>query len=170
MSKQATQEILRIVNEITKVHPEGEAFFDALDEQLSSTQNRWFILDAIRTIPKSHTLILSGGFGKTVADLIDSGWIRKRNYVLFKGGVRSGKTPTIIRQSAKIDKHSTFLDDSIYGGATYYIIKEFIEKNELFPSPKKCIAIYDGCPKERNDVSSLFRYYDFFQAKPNYQF
>ena len=170
MSKKATNEILRMVNEITKYAPEGEAFFDALDEQLSSTSNRWLITDAINLAPKTHTLILSGGFGKTVSDLIDAGWLPKRNYVLFKGGVRKGGTPIIIRQSKQLDKRATFIDDSIYGGATYYTIRDYIKKETSIPVPSKCIAIYDGCPVSRKEVKSLFRYYDFFQAKPNFNF
>jgi hypothetical protein len=170
MSKKATTEILRMVNDIVKYAPKGEAFFDALDEQLSSTSNRWLITDAINMAPKNHTLILSGGFGKTVADLIDSGWIAKRNYVLFKGGVRKGGAPTIIRQTKELDKRASFIDDSIYGGVTYFSIRDYIKSETKIPVPTKCIAIYDGCPVQRKEVKSLFRYYDFFKAKPNFKF
>jgi hypothetical protein len=170
LQKRATEEILRITTEVSKIAPSGEKFFDELDERLSSTNNRWLITAALSKVPKTHTLILSGGFGKTVAELIDSGWLGKRNYVLFKGGVRKGGTPIIISRTKDIGTKSTFLDDSIYGGATYYIIKEFIQKNTTIPTPKKCIAIYDGCPKTRKDVDSLFRYYDFFKATPNFSF
>jgi hypothetical protein len=170
MKSKATAAILEMVNEIKKTAPKGEAFFDALDECLSSTTNRWLITSAINAVPKSHTLILSGGFGKTVAELIDAGWLEKREYVLFAGGVRSGKGPVILRKTSKIGKRATFIDDSIYGGATYYIIRDFIKAGGELPIPTKCFVIYDGCPVTKPYVKSLFRYYDFFQATPNFKF
>jgi hypothetical protein len=170
IQEKATEEILRLTNEIVKSHPSGEKFFDSLDEQLSDTRNRWLITAGLSLIPKNHTLILSGGFGKTVAELIDSGWLGNRKYVLFRGGIRKGSTPIILRHTKDFNKNSTFFDDSIYGGATFYAIKNFIEKNTSIPSPKKCISIYDGCPQRRKEVKSLFRYYDFFSATPNFQF
>jgi hypothetical protein len=167
--KNATKVILEMVREISKTNPSGEAFFDALDARLSSTTNRWLITAALNKIPKSHVLVLSGGFGKTVADLLDSGRIPDHPYLLFAGGVRKGAEPTLLRYHGCCEKTATFLDDSIYGGATYYKIKDYIEAHTSI-RVKRCFAIYDGSPVARPDVSSLFRYYDFFSVTPNFQF
>jgi len=171
-SKKATNEILNFVNDIVKTHPSGEAFFDELDERLKNASNLWITKSAIRLIPNGHTLILSGGMGLKIANYIDNGDLPKRSYILFKGGLRKGGTPHLIRTSGNSleSKPSTFLDDSIYAGATFFAIQKFIKEHTKYTTPKKVVAIYDGCPEKRPFVKSLFRYYDFFQATPNFKF
>ena len=170
MKSRASREILRMVNDIKKTAPEGEAFFDALDERLCSESSRWLITAGMNQIPGSHTLVLSGGMGLRVAEGIDNGTLPNFPYILFKGGVRKGGGVTHIRTVGNVTKNATFFDDSIYGGATYFIIKDWILENTELPVPNECFVIYDGCPENRPAIKSLFRYYNFFQAKPNYQF
>ena len=170
MSQKAKNEILKVVTNITKTVPGGEKFFDILDEFLCSIDAEWIITAALRSVPRSHTLILSGGMGKRIADGIDSGIFPNRSYVLFKGSVRKTGHVEMIRFSGEIQSKSTFFDDSIYGGVTFFKIKEWIETDGRFPAPEFVYAIYDGCPDKRDFVKSMFRYYDFFQATPNFQF
>jgi hypothetical protein len=170
MSKKATAEILKLVKEIEKTNPSGEQFFDALDEQLKDVKKRWLITAALRKITKGHTLILSGGFGSKIAYGIDEGYLPDFPYVLFKGGVRKQGGVEILKISGEITKKSTFFDDSIYGGATFFIIRDWLKDGSGLPTPQKCFVIYDGCPENRPAIRSLFRYYDFFQVTPNFQF
>lgn len=171
MSQKATQEILKMVRSISKKTPGGEAFFDALDEKLSSTKNKWLIGDLISKVPKGASLVLSGGFGLTVSTMMMKGDLSHIPYVVFAGGVRSGKEPTVICETKGFDDGGKFffLDDSIYGGATYYKIKDHLKSSRGI-EVECCWVIYDGCPVVREDVKSLFRYYDFFKKKPNYTF
>jgi hypothetical protein len=167
------KEIYDKVIEITKNTPGGVEFFDKLDGEIIDNASDEVMKDLFALVPKGNFLVLSGGFGKKVAQGIDEGKFPKISYLLFKGGIRSGAEPELIRGrdfSGKKDFtpiKGTFLDDSIYGGATYYKLKE------LFPHElevENCVVIYDGCPIVKDDIKSIFRYYDHFESKPNYQF
>ena len=164
--KTAQKEILKKVKAILKVHPSGEKFFDALDGQLINEASPAVYRALFKMVPKGSFLVLSGGFGKRVANGIDDGSFPKFSYILYEGGIRSGKNPTVIRTSGNLTGNGVFLDDSIYGGATYYKIKEHMKGNISF-----CAVVYDGCPVLREDVKSIFRYYDHFKSStPNYSF
>lgn len=167
------KEIYDKVLEITKNTPGGVEFFDKLDGEIIDNASDEVMKDLFDLVPKGNFLVLSGGFGKKVAEGIDEGKFPKISYFLFKGGIRSGAEPVLIKGrdfSGKTDfkpMKGTFLDDSIYGGATYYRLQG------LFPEEMKvenCVVIYDGCPIVKDDVKSIFRYYNHFEAKPNYQF
>ena len=169
LKTQAKEEIISALNEIIKNHPGGEAFFDHMDDYLIN-QASPLVYKTIFTIIGNRTLVLSGGFGKRIADGIDSGEFPKRPYHLFKGGIRSGVSPVLIRSRANFEGESVFVDDTIYGGATYFKIKDFINalagKNYL----TNCFAVYDGSPVKREEVESIFRYYDYHQVKSNFVF
>ena len=167
------KEIYDKVLEITKNTPGGVEFFDKLDGEIIDNASDEVMKDLFALVPKGNFLVLSGGFGKKVAQGIDEGKFPKISYFLFKGGIRSGAEPELIRgrdfsgKKEFIPMKGTVLDDSIYGGATYYKLKD------VFPPELKvenCVVIYDGCPIVKDDIKSIFRYYDHFEAKPNYQF
>ena len=123
----------------------------------------------LSSVPNKHFVVLSGGFGRMVAGKIDAGEISYKPYILFKGGIRSGNAPEIIRKTTLHGNRSLFIDDSIYGGGTYYAIRDFLRKNMKIEMTG-CLAVYDGCPIKKDYVKSLFRYYDHYKATPNYQF
>lgn len=167
-----TLEILDKVKAALEKFPEGEKFFDELDGQIIGNCSKNVILSLISKIPPNSFLTLSGGFGKKIADQIDNNELNFIPYILFKGGIRKGGTPEIIRFTGiPSDQDSVFLDDSIYGGKTFRDLQKFAENNDIvkFKLPL-CIVIYDGCPIVKDDVKSLFRYYDHFSATPNYDF
>lgn len=168
--KKAKSEILEKVHQIQKIHPGGEAFFDALDKEIIETASDEMMLALFSLVPKNHFLVLSGGFGRTLAEKIDNGTLPRLPYHLYNGGIRSGKKPEIIRksESGKLLTDAIFLDDSIYGGATYYALKEVYSHSTQ--RLKSCAVIYDGCPVVKSDIKSVFRYYDHFSATPNYKF
>jgi len=171
MEGKAKQEILKLVKEISKTSPSGEQFFDELDERIKSSENKWILFEGVRSIPKSHTLILSGGMGDRVARGIDLGDLPSYSYILFKGGIRKSGKVEIVKTSGQMTNDATFFDDSIYGGLTFFKIKGWLKETKgKYPVPNKCFVIYDGCPEKRDFVDSLFRYYDFFKATPNYKF
>jgi hypothetical protein len=166
----AQQEILEKVKEIKKTTPGGEAFFDALDKEIIETVSTETILALFSLVPKDHFIVLSGGFGKNVAAKIDSGELPQLPYYLFNGGIRSGKKPEMIGRKHVLGKNYSrgiFLDDSIYGGATYEALKLVFTGIQKLG---KCAVIYDGCPINKDDIKSIFRYYDHFQATPNFKF
>jgi hypothetical protein len=167
----AKSQILEKVKEISKVHPEGEKFFDALDKEIIETATPEILRAIFELVPENHYIVLSGGFGKKIAEGIDNGSLPQISYHLYKGGIRSGGEVKFLRGRAFPGQRYTeaiFLDDSIYGGKTFYILKEQYEK--VGKKLDFCGVIYDGCPVKKPYVSSVFRYYDHFQAKPNYEF
>lgn len=169
-TKTAQSEILDKVHEIKKTIPGGEAFFDALDREIIDTASTTMIEALFALVPKNHFLVLSGGFGKKIASGIEAGTLPQLPYYLYNGGIRSGKTPEMIGRKHFIGKNykdGIFIDDSIYGGATYEVLKtRFMGIQKL----GKCAVIYDGCPIKKAEISAVFRYYDHFKAKPNYKF
>jgi len=167
-------EILNRVKEISKTTPGGEEFFDRLDGEIINNASDEVMTDLFDLVPEGNFIVLSGGFGKKVANDIDKGKLPRISYFLFKGGIRSGASPELIRArdfSGSIEfngpKYGTFVDDSIYGGATYKALKDSFT-NEI--KIVNCVVIYDGCPIKKDDVKSIFRYYDHFKAKSNFKF
>ena len=173
----AKEEILRKVEKISEIHPSGEKFFDALDEELNADSSVEIFRALITMIPENAGIVLSGGFGKQFSALMMVGLLEKREFILFKGGIRKGGVPEILIESDDFFKkdEAIFLDDSIYGGKTFEILQHFMETYSLgkkgdFMKFTECYVIYDGCPIKKANVHSIFRYYDFFQATPNFKF
>lgn len=172
----ARQEILKAVKAIQKTHTEGEEFFEALDEFIIKDASPLVYLAMLQMAGEDTILVLSGGFGKEVARRIEDGGLPGYEYVLFEGGLRGDKKPKIIGKrlnimtTASIDCKAVFLDDTIYGGKTFKKIQEYVDHNVDYIKLDKAIVVYDGCPVEREWVGSIFRYYDFFDAVPNYTF
>ena len=170
INQTAQSEILDKVHEIKKTISGGEAFFDALDREIIETASKSMIDALFGLAPKNHFLVLSGGFGKKIASGIEAGTLPQIPYYLYNGGIRSGKTPEMIGRKHFIGKNymeGIFLDDSIYGGATYEALKNCFRGIQKL---RKCAVIYDGCPIKKAEISAVFRYYDHFKATPNYKF
>lgn len=168
----AEQEVLDIAKRVLENHPEGEKFFDALDEELQRTASDTIMQELFSRVPVGYMVVVSGSFGEKVANGIDEGKYPAFSYMLYRGGIRKGAEPVVLRTRTApfdISLKAIFLDDSIYGGATYRAIQKHL--NATVPSYlEECLVIYDGCPVIREDISSIFRYYDHFEAKPNYEF
>lgn len=179
----AVNEIKSEVDRISKENPSGEAFFDALDEFIKhiATDAVYDALAEIAGLSKSNpsacgtVVVMSGGFGRVLADRIDNGKFVKTEYILFEGGMRKGNTPNILRstvdKSVKLPQRRTvFLDDTIYGGLTFRLIQEFLSKTHKDLRLDSAVVVYDGRPEKRTDVDSIFRYYDYYSATPNFKF
>lgn len=160
--------ILDAVHDIVKKHPGGEPFFDALDDFLANKMPMDAYDKIVRMAGTEATLVMSGGFGVKMMELIDSGQLSCDSYMLFKGGLRKSNNPEMLRQSSIISNNVVFLDDTIYGGATYYKIKEYLRSTGV--NMMRCIVFYDGCPVKKEYVDSMFRYYNHFNANPNFKF
>lgn len=158
----AQKEIMDAVNDISAICPEGEPFFDKLDDFLINVASQK-IYSALFEMIGDKPLILTGGFGKRIAKGIDSGEFPNIPYILFNGGIRKGNKPQVIKSNIDTLEDCAkyvMIDDTIYAGTTYRAIKEFLAENGF--TVNKCIAMYDGCPVKKDDVESLFRYYDYF--------
>ena len=170
----AQEQILERVNTITQTTPSGPAFFDAMDKEIIEKATPEIMNELFKMVPKDYIVVLSGGFGKKIADGIDNQQYPFFTYTLYKGGIRSGGGCELVRCNFvarnRTDGHTPekaiFLDDSVYGGKTFYILKQYLVKCGI--EMNTAAVIYDGYPQERPEIFSVFRYYDFFEAKPNF--
>jgi hypothetical protein len=169
MKTQAAQEIKKIVDTIIKVNPGGPEFFSALDEFLRTGITPVMLKELFNLAGKN--IVLSGKFGKYIAEQIDKGNLPTMSYILFNGGLREGAEPTILKMNHNLSSNLVsyvFVDDTIYGGLTYRLIKEYLLSHNV--DVINCAVVYDGAPIVRKDISAVFRYYDHYQAVPNFNF
>jgi len=173
--KVAIHEIKDAVDRIAVTHPEGEAFFDELDEYIKHLATT-AVYESLFAKADAQVIVLSGGFGRCVADRIDAGTLPKIPYILFNGGMRKGNEPEILRDHFPVRDHkvkAVFLDDTIYGGMTFKLIQDYLNTKYQWHEHiiiDSAVVVYDGCPIKKDHVDSIFRYYDFYSATPNYDF
>jgi len=164
-----TKQIKDAVDQILIDHPRGEDFFNVLDEYIRDKAGLDLFKHALEQIG-DNILILSGGFGISVASKIRSGELPNISYMLFRGGIR--KTGLVIINDIHLTKPlktGVFFDDTIYGGRTFREIQKWVH-DVTDVKVDKAFVIYDGRPDKLDDVDSVFRFYDFFKADPNYKF
>lgn len=169
--ERARRIIAQKVAQISETHKGGEAFFDALDKEIIETCSDETIKALFSLVPPGYHLVLSGGFGRRISEGIDSGRFPRISYDLFEGGIRKGGDVKLIRSQVwgeRLCSGRIFLDDSIYGGKTFYMIQHFYETQQV--PLELCAVIYDGCPEVKPYVKSIYRYYDFHNPKPNFKF
>lgn len=185
----AQLQILEIVKSVSKIAKDGVKFFDLLDERIKESPSYYMLMELFSLVPQDYVLILSGGFGKMIANMIDGHKYSSLNkpYLLYEGGIRSGASVKFIRGTDKymsslnflsddIDqskiKKCFFLDDSIYGGKTFYVLRDYLKSIGI--TMDEAGIIYDGCPIKKlpgehgESIYSVFRYYDFYDATPNF--
>lgn len=152
--------------EILKRHPEGgQRFFDALDlmirsdEDLLGTYINW-ASKLIGTHPCCGC-VLTGSFGRTLLYMYhDYLYQAFSEVILVNGGLREGKPVELPTPYIK-SKNFILLDDSYYSGKTLHAIEEALQ--ELNPTSKvtNAYVVYDGSRDNPDNVSALFRYYDY---------
>lgn len=154
-----------IVDKLLKENLSGVQFFDKLDELIKEETD--IVIGLIDMVPKDHAIAVSGGFGLKINELIESGKVNMP-YIFYKGGIRSGAKPEILKNKLGDYNNLIFLDDTIYGGKTYFDIKEHAE--EIGLNINSALVVYDGTPIKKDFVNSIYRYYDYYNSKPNFNF
>lgn len=149
--------------ETLKQHPEGEAFFDALDAMVRGDMD---ILSAFVSFTESRvfdpidkTLILTGQFGIALMDIYGDK-LRKMfgDVILINGGIRTGQEPIIYRESLKSPKCIMF-DDSFYSGTTRNKIEGKLKMIHSGARIIETYVVYDGSLIRDENVFSMFRYH-----------
>ena len=154
-----------IVDSLLNENLSGVEFFDKLDDLIKDEKE--MILSLVKMVPENYGITISGGFGNKLKQIIDSGEI-SIPYILYKGGIRSGSKPEIIKNNLENCNKTIFLDDTIYGGKTYFDIKEHVKK--IGVDIESVFVIYDGSPVKRDFIKSFYRYYDHYKSKSNFNF
>ena len=155
------------IAEILRQHPEGEPFFDALDAMVRGD------MDILHTFlnfvyselehTREYSLILSGQFGNAIMSIYGVKLFDDfSDVILVEGVLRSGKTPTIFRQNFTKTKF-ILLDDSFYSGTTKDAIERSLKMVDSQAKIVKTFVIYDGSKIKKNNLYSMFRYYDHYK-------
>lgn len=149
--------------EILKQHPEGEPFFDALDAMIRGDQDildsfMHFVNNKVYPDNKRYGIILSGNFGNAIFSAFGLDLYQiYGDVILVTGGIRKGEVPVIFKDTLPV-KDYIFLDDSFYSGTTMKAIASKL--GALSGRIVKTFVIYDGSKTKRNDVFSMYRYFD----------
>ena len=156
------------IAEILRQHPEGEPFFDALDAMVRGDMDILhtflnFVYSKIGDTGE-YSLILSGQFGNALMGIYGAKLFEDfSSVILVEGGLRSGKTPTIFRQTFVNTKFIMF-DDSFYSGTTKDAIEHALKMIDSQARIVKTFVIYDGSKIKKNNIFSMFRYYDHYKS------
>lgn len=156
------------IAEILKQHKDGEEFFDALDAMVRGDTD---ILDTFMNFVYSkiwdtseYSLILSGQFGNAIMGIYGAKLFKDfSDVILVEGGLRFGKTPIIFRQNF-INNKFIMLDDSFYSGTTRDSIERSLKMIDSQAEIVKTFVIYDGSKVKKNNIYSMFRYYDHYKS------
>ena len=156
------------IAEILKQHEGGEEFFDALDAMVRGDMDilNTFLNFAYSEIGDTgeYSLILSGQFGNALMSIYGAKLFEDfSSVILVEGGLRSGKTPTIFRQTF-VNTKFVMLDDSFYSGTTKDAIERALKMIDSQAKIVKTFVIYDGSKVKKNNIFSMFRYYDHYKS------
>ena len=156
------------IAEILKQHEGGEEFFDALDAMVRGDMDilNTFLNFAYSEIGDTgeYSLILSGQFGNALMSIYGAKLFEYfSSVILVEGGLRSGKTPTIFRQTF-VNTKFVMLDDSFYSGTTKDAIERALKMIDSQAKIVKTFVIYDGSKVKKNNIFSMFRYYDHYKS------
>lgn len=166
--KTAREQISQKVVEISQTSPTGEEFFDAMDKYITENATSEMLKSLLGMVPEGYPIILSGGFGKSMVRRMKEGSIDPMPYRLYGGGIRKGGEVKLL-ESTTDEMKGVMLDDSIYGGKTFYSLRDHLAKEGF--SLVRCLVVYDGNPAERAEVAAVYRYYDEHpEARPNFKF
>lgn len=156
------------IAEILKQHEGGEEFFDALDAMVRGDMDILHtFLDFVYSElgdTKEYSLILSGQFGNALMSIYGTNLFEDfSDVILVEGGLRSGKTPIIFKQNFTETKF-ILLDDSFYSGTTKDAIERALKMIDSQARIVKTFVIYDGSKVKKNNIFSMFRYYDHYKS------
>lgn len=167
MNREEMQNIMReYVASCSKLYTGGEEYFNEIDAKIKGDKN--LLLSYIKTAIDEtgcKNVILSGGMFDAVRNIRS---YKRVDHTLYKvsGGLRNYKY--LFKCPAEFafmyqGKEFIFVDDSFYSGKTLSQVKSFIES-----AGGKVVAtyvFYDGSREKRDDIHSLYRYYDNLPKK-----
>ena len=150
--------LFETVNECLEKYIGGEIFFDELDRAVKFDSEKLIeLMNLAKSVYPQAKTIASGEIAlclhnfKIDVDIIVQGGLR--------GGLKNNKKPLDLSKFVKEGEVFVFVDDSYFTGRTSLVVKEALElcgANLLGTA-----VIYDGCHEKRDDVVSIYRYYDY---------
>ena len=154
-----------IVNKCLAEESGGRSYFTRLDAEVKKQPE--LLAEYMKYVTDRsgvYDVVVSGEIGDRYAELQRAGEIPDNiNLFLLPGGLR--EDPTKLASKGRHCENSRrkefiFLDDSYYSGKTLNAVTDYMCC--VGGSVKHAYVFYDGSPARNKDVSSLYRYYDFY--------
>lgn len=156
-----------IVNECLEKYKGGEGYFNELDSMIKNNETLMvlFLMYAVQ-VSGIKNVILSGEIGLKYLKLqLENKVPNYINLMIVNGGLRKGHEITggimsnfeVIPEKL-VDMDVIFIDDSFYSGKTLDKVKEFLYYRGTVVY--RAYVFYDGSKKKRDNIVSLYRYYD----------
>jgi len=154
--------LLRAVVEHVGLYKGGPSYFTALDEWI---RNKGYLLDFLDALliskPEDLNVIVSGRFGRALANKMDEQGKHFKRLIILRGGLRlkGNKVDDIsyLHRMDAIPFH--FIDDSYHCGKTAMKVKDAL--CQIGARLASIMVVYDGSHPNSRRVHSLFRYYDW---------
>lgn len=156
--------MIRKVNSLLDKYIGGEIFFDELDDAIRTDDDiikgLLRLSTEIRDVyPLENTRIVVSG--KTGYAVRDWGWDAD---ILLPGGLRKmDDIPAGFIERVEKGRLYFFIDDSYFSGRTESVVREIIERGGGIFSGS--IVAYDGCHEKKDNLWSLYRYYDHYDLR-----
>ena len=146
--------LFETVNVLLEKYIGGEIFFDELDKAVKFDKERLeeLLLKAKHEYPNAK-IIASGEIALCLHNF------KLEVDLIVQGGLRKNKEPLDLSKFTNDGEEYVFIDDSYFSGKTSFVVKEALEKVNC--KLLGTVVIYDGCPEKKDDVKSIYRYYDF---------
>jgi len=158
--------IEKIVYECIAAHTGGEKFFDALDAMVRNETALFPVLvnlaKGVAYKENKHNrfnplFIVSGKFGDVFGEWA---YLLGLDCLVLEGALRQNEIVVQSEYGFLIGgRICVFIDDSLFKGRTYDKVRNMVES--FGGTAAGCVVAYDGGKEVRQDVVSLFRYYDW---------
>lgn len=155
-----------VVQETLDRYIGGVPFFDAIDEAWRVRASCIPVVeDFISRVDRvwGFGVISTGRFGLFLHNLMGDSFIGGGHMLIVNGGIRTGHPCNDLSYAKRwiTGRNFALLDDSFYSGSTRAGIAKELEKNG--GKLTHTFVIYDGSKQKDSAVSSMFRYYDYYQ-------
>lgn len=143
----------------------GSSYFTKLDAEVKKQPD--LLAEYMKYVTDRsgvYDVVVSGEIGDRYVELQHVGEIPGNiNLFLLPGGLRKGSTKLASKgypREFSQQKEFIFLDDSYYSGKTLNAVADYVRGAGGFI--RHAYVFYDGSPVKNKNVSSLYRYYDFY--------
>jgi len=147
-------DLFETVNDCLEKYIGGEIFFDELDKAVKFDSNRLTELLALAKKEYPNVKYIASG---EIALCMHNFKIPVD--IIVQGSLRKNTEPLDLSAFVTAGENYVFIDDSYFSGKTAFVIKEALAKCGCHMLGT--VVIYDGCFTKKDDVKSIYRYYDY---------
>lgn len=153
-----------IVNKCLAEESGGKSYFTRLDAEVKKRPGLLAeYIKYVTDVAGIYNVVVSGEIGDRYAELQRVGEIPDNiSLFLLPGGLRKDSAKLASKGCPRefSQKEFIFLDDSYYSGKTLNAVADYVRGAGGFI--RHAYMFYDGSPVKNKNVSSLYRYYDFY--------